>query len=283
MRERPVDISLLAIDIDGTLVAEGDRVTPATRRAVREACAQLTVVLATGRRYRTTQLAIEQIDLPLPAICLGGALTKDADGKTTHCKAFTAPQIPRLLELARRHGLALLLHRDSHQHGGADFVIDGSIAWNEYTQRYMASNGAVGQVDDAPETAGHDDILMAGCFAEQAPLAALQRDIEADGVLATVLVEAQKTPGWYLETIPSHVDKWVALRRFAVARGIAPGAICAVGDALNDLPMIRGAGLGVAMGNATAEVRQAADWITGDNTEDGVAMLIDKLLARSDR
>lgn len=279
-----MDISLLAIDIDGTLVTEGDCVTPATRRAVREACEKLTVVLATGRRYRTTQPAIEQIGLPLPAICLGGALTKDADGKTSHCcEAFPTPQIARLLDLARRHELALLLHRDSHQHGGPDFVIDGSIAWNELTQRYMASNGAVGHVDPAPETASHDDILMVGCFAERAPLAALQRDIEADGALATVLVESQKTPGWYLETIPSHVDKWIALQRFAAARGIAPNAICAVGDALNDLPMIRGAGLGVAMGNATAPVRQAADWITGNNTEDGVALLIGRLLAKSDR
>ena len=275
-----MDISLLAIDIDGTLVTDGDTVTPAVRDAVREASAALTVVLATGRRYRTTRLAIERVGLPLPAICLGGALTKDANGKTLQCEAFAPPQIARLLDLARGSGQTLLLQRDSHQHGGADFVIDGSVAWNENVRHYMTANGAVGQVEDAPETAGYDDILMVGCFAERDALAALQRQIDADGAFATVLVQSKKTPGWYLETILRRVDKWTALARFAAERGIAATATCAVGDALNDLPMIRGAGFGVAMGNAEAKVREAADWVTGTNAEDGVAMLIERLLAK---
>jgi hydroxymethylpyrimidine pyrophosphatase-like HAD family hydrolase len=60
--------------------------------------------------------------------------------------------------------------------------------------------------------------------------------------------------------------------------GIEPGAICAVGDDVNDIPMIKNAGLGVAMGHARPEVRAAADLITGDHDEDGVAMLVDDVL-----
>ena len=270
--------SLLAIDIDGTLVTDDDRVTPAVRGAVHAACKELTVVLATGRRYRTTRLAMEQIGRSLPAICLGGALTKDADGRTVHSETFAPTQLSQLLGLARRRSLTLLLQRDSHAHGGADFIIDGNSEWNENVQHYMVANGTVGQVAAAPEELGHDDILMVGCFAERPPLRALQREIDADGAFATVLVKSKKTPGWYLETTRSHVDKWSALQRFAADRGIAANAICAVGDALNDLPMIRGAGFGVAMGNADSEVRAAADWVTGSNAEDGLARLIDRLL-----
>ena len=276
----PVDISLLAIDIDGTLVVKGDLVPPASRNAVQRAISHgLRVMLATGRRYRTTRLVVEQIGVPLAAVCLGGALTKDENGATLASEAFAAAQIAQLLELARRHRLTLLLQRDSYERRGPDFVADAAGSWNINTRNYMKANGSVGHVDQAPEASSYDDILMLGCFAERAPLAELQRDIDTLGEFSSVLVESKKTPGWYLEVMLAHVNKWTALQRFAAGVGVSESAICAVGDALNDLPMLRGAGLGVAMGNAEAEVRAAADWVTGSNTEDGLGSLIDRLAA----
>lgn len=273
-------VSLLAIDIDGTLVVKGDHVPPASRVAVRRAVDHgLRVMLATGRRYRTTRLVVEQIGVPLAAVCLGGALTKDENGATLASEAFAAPQIARLLELARRHRLNLLLQRDSFERPGPDFIADAAGSWNVNMRRYMEVNGNVGHVDPAPEASNYDDILMLGCFAERAPLADLQRDIDALGEFSTVLVVSKKTPGWYLEVILAHVNKWTALQRFAAGIGVPESAICAVGDALNDLPMLRGAGLGVAMGNAEAKVQAAADWVTGSNTEDGLGSLIGRLVA----
>jgi 5-amino-6-(5-phospho-D-ribitylamino)uracil phosphatase len=51
-----------------------------------------------------------------------------------------------------------------------------------------------------------------------------------------------------------------------------------VGDDMNDVPMLRGAGLGVAMGHAPAAVRAAADHVTADHDNDGVALLVDQIL-----
>ena len=218
--------------------------------------------------------------MPLPAICLGGALVKDAAGGVLQREPFVTAQVPELLALARSHRLALLLHQDSHAQGGADFVIDASVPWNRETRHYMAVNGATGQPDAAPEQAGFGDVLMVGCFAERKRLAELQRGIDRMGTFSTVLVESKKTPGWYLETALGHVNKWWALERYAAALGIESAtAIAAVGDALNDLPMIRGAGLGVAVGNAESALHSAANWITRSNNDDGVAVLIDHLLA----
>ena len=268
------------MDIDGTLVDDDNQVSSANRAAMHRAVAEgLHVVLATGRRYRTTRTAMEHMALPLPAVCLGGALVKDAAGDVLHCERFAPPQVAELLALAHDQRLALLLHRDSHQHGGADFVIDARIPWNEPTRHYMDVNSEVGHVDARPEATPRTDVLMAGCFGERDPLEQLQGRIERLGAFATVLVKSKQTPGWYLETTLGHVDKWQALVRYCSRRGTPPTAVAAVGDASNDLPMIRAAALGVAMANASQHVRNAADWIAPTNNDDGVATLIDRLLA----
>ena len=86
------------------------------------------------------------------------------------------------------------------------------------------------------------------------------------------------------EFLRHDASKWTAILYLAGLWGIDPSAICAVGDDANDIPMIKNAGLGVAMGHARHEVRAAADLITGDHDEDGVAMLVDEvLLAAPDR
>ena len=275
-------ISLLAIDVDGTLVTEDNRVLPETRAALRRAHREgLPLVLATGRRYRTTRQAMDQLSLSLPAVCLGGALAKSKAGHTIHSEPFTAGQVEQLLALARRRGQALILQRDADGRGGPDFVVDASVPWNEPTRYYVDFGGDSGTRDARPEDR-RDDVLVVGAFGDRRDLRTLQDAIADDGDFATVLVESKRTPGWYLETIRSHVDKWAGIRRFAVESGLDPDAICAVGDAANDLPMIRGAAFGVAMGNADPVVKQAADWVTGSNENNGIATLVDRLLAMRD-
>ena len=276
-------IALVAIDIDGTLVTADDEVTEVTKTALRRAgAAGLRLVLATGRRYRTTRRVMDALGLALPAICLGGALTKSADGATIRCTAFAPADVRRLLSLARGRGIALALQRDAHALGGPDFVMDARAQWNEPTRRYAEAAAEVCRADPAPERVACDNVLVAGCFGDFEPLALLRGDLHAQLADATtsVLVRSQKTPGWYLEITARRVDKWMALRRFAADAGVAANAICAVGDARNDLPMIRGAGFGVAMGNADPAVKAAADWVTKSNHEDGVAVLLDRVLAQ---
>ncbi len=60
--------------------------------------------------------------------------------------------------------------------------------------------------------------------------------------------------------------------------GIEPGQVCAVGDDVNDIPMIRAAGLGVAMGNALPEVKAAADRVAPTQDDDGLVRVVEWLL-----
>jgi Cof subfamily protein (haloacid dehalogenase superfamily) len=83
----------------------------------------------------------------------------------------------------------------------------------------------------------------------------------------------------YLEITHQGVDKASALLALGQQLGIAPTEMVAIGDAENDMTMLRLVGLGIAMGNASPEVQAVADWVTDTNNQDGVATAIARLQA----
>ena len=98
------------------------------------------------------------------------------------------------------------------------------------------------------------------------------------GKARTFVQRSPRYAGTMCEVLRHDASKWTALLHLAELWGIDPREICAVGDDMNDVPMLRGAGLGVAMGHANSEVLAAADLVTGADDEDGVAMLIEGVL-----
>ena len=96
----------------------------------------------------------------------------------------------------------------------------------------------------------------------------IQRQI-AD-FLPEALTVVQTAP-FYLEVIPDSINKGQGLIDTCRALGIDPCDAVAFGDAQNDIPMLKAAGIGVAMGNATQAVKAAADQVTDSNNEDGIA------------
>ena len=81
----------------------------------------------------------------------------------------------------------------------------------------------------------------------------------------------------YLELLHPEVSKGAALRRIAHMLGVARDEVIAFGDSHNDLDMLAFAGVGVAMGNASAEVKALADLITDSNEDDGIATALERL------
>ena len=82
----------------------------------------------------------------------------------------------------------------------------------------------------------------------------------------------------HLELNAPGVNKGTGLMMLARRLGLRPDQVMACGDSGNDLEMIRRAGLGVAMGNSTRPVLEAADYVTLDNNHDGVAAAIEKFV-----
>ena len=78
--------------------------------------------------------------------------------------------------------------------------------------------------------------------------------------------------------MPQNIDKAYSLGKLLKHLGLDRSQMIACGDGFNDLSMIKYAGLGVAMANAKEEVKEAADYITLSNDEDGIAHVIDKFM-----
>ena len=83
---------------------------------------------------------------------------------------------------------------------------------------------------------------------------------------------------FFIETMPLNVEKAASLELLLRSKGLTAASLMACGDGWNDLPMIRFAGLGVAMGNAQAPVKTAADVLTADNDHDGVGLAVEKYI-----
>lgn len=90
--------------------------------------------------------------------------------------------------------------------------------------------------------------------------------------------EVMRTDECFLEFIPHHCSKGSALDWLSRASSLKASQIVAFGDAENDMLMIKKAGFGVAMGNAITELRENADYITASNDEDGIALVLERLL-----
>jgi hydroxymethylpyrimidine pyrophosphatase-like HAD family hydrolase len=79
-----------------------------------------------------------------------------------------------------------------------------------------------------------------------------------------------------IEVLPRGLSKATGIAEVAGPLGIEAADIVAFGDMPNDIPMLRWAGLGVAMGNAHPEALAAADEVTAPNTDDGLARVLER-------
>jgi len=287
---------LLALDVDGTLLDSDGALRPRTADAVaRAARAGIRPVLCTGRRYRRAQPIAHQLGIDAPLVCNSGAIIKDPGSHRTLWRAdFDVTLAADVLRLFDDHDQPAVVFTDRDP-VESDFVIAAFPTGRAYFDDYVGQNREHAEIRgnshretpaaDYPAQSFDDcDPLFHVCAigSEQEMLAfekvALER---VAGRVQTFVQRSPKYLGTMCEFLRRDASKWTAVLHLARLWGIDPSAICAVGDDVNDIPMIKNAGLGVAMGHARLEVRGAADLITGGQDEDGVAMLVENVLLRA--
>jgi Cof subfamily protein (haloacid dehalogenase superfamily) len=260
----------IVLDVDGTLLDPTHKIAPATAAAVQRARrAGLHVLLASGRSARSMLDVLAELGLDGPAIAFNGALTFRLERGAMRVLAETP--LPRdsavaALTLAREHGIEVgWFTRDDWRVAALGPGIEEE--WWLTEEPPLIEPGLP---DGAPEAF---KLMCIAADSHGTPaLHALRARLPAG-------VSGQFSHPRYLELIAPGVDKARALRATCAALGLSPAQLAAIGDAENDIAMLRAVGIGIAMGNAAPAVIAAADRVTDTNARDGAARAIDALLA----
>ncbi|MBR1408450.1 MAG: HAD family phosphatase [Clostridia bacterium] len=271
--------SLIAFDMDGTLLDSEKQLHGPVLEAIALALAKgKRVALATGR----TRSELEPYRTALDAVPLGilasGAILYDFRAERTLWRAtFTAEQLACLERAAQQEDALILVKRDA-----------GLLLEEDALQRWSRNENAKEAAlfwSNADYTRDLRAYLRSGplgvekvnlCHASAEARARTKKRLEGSGF------ETAESNRAVLEVSPPGVDKGSALLRLCELVGVRPEESIAVGDADNDLPMLRAAGLGIAMGNAAPAVKAAAGAAVSDCDHDGCKEAIRRYLLSID-
>jgi len=280
---------LLAMDVDGTLVGPDGVVGPEIRAAVVAArAAGLAVCLATGRSYGECRSVWEQLRLEAPhepMVTVGGAIVCQSDtGRTLYQRG-----IPR--DAARRFGAAMndrghvaMALVDGWRNAVDYLVTDGGdhhAAGRDWFSKMAVRIRKVASLADAPAEMA---VLRISTVAEVAEARRMAAELSSE-FAGQLNVHAILAPNYGVTIVEAHAvgaDKMTALRYVAQPMLAGAALIAAVGDDVNDMPMVGGAGLGAAMASAPESLKAAAAVIVGDgggNGRQGLADFIRRLAA----
>ncbi len=274
---------ILALDVDGTLLDRSGHIRPSTARAVaRAAGAGIRPVLCTGRRYRRALPIARELGLDAPLVCNSGALVKESGGHRTLWRADLDPGLVADLLALYDERDELVVSFTDRSPDGPDFLVARDPTGRPLVDDYLVQNrphAAVepGWMDDPVGSGPHYHLCVIG---DRDAMLDAQRAVETRfaGRFTTFVQRSPRYLGTMCEALRHDASKWSALLHLAELWGVDRAEIVAVGDDMNDLPMIAGAGLGVAMGHAPEAVRAAADHVTHDEENDGLARFVEDVL-----
>ncbi|WP_347551531.1 Cof-type HAD-IIB family hydrolase [Pseudalkalibacillus hwajinpoensis] len=242
------EIKLIALDMDGTLVNHDGEVSKENEEAVKRAKEQgIHVVLSTGRSLPFCRDIAEQLGRSEYLVTVNGGQVYNKKLELVDSTHLDNELVKRLWELKVKHDVYFW---SSTTEG----VFNTQKPFDREIHEYQWLKFGFDIKDDEI------------------------RKVITDEVMANEAFEVTNSSPTNLEINPAGVNKAAALLKVCDWLDLSMEHVMAVGDSMNDIAMIREAGFGVAMGNAQERVKEAANWITKDYTEHGVAHAIERVL-----
>lgn len=266
-------IRLIATDLDGTLIGADGQVSARTRAALDAARdAGIRTVPVTARQPIGLRPIAAQAGFDDWALCGNGAYGVHlTTGEHLFAEEIPAEVQQELAEalLAAIPGLAFASVRDA----GEGFVAQEGYAALAQLSDHKRDPATMGGVPLA-------DVLAAPSLklVIRHPSVPIPEIFEALQALGLTGFEATLSGAPFVEVMAQGVTKAAGIAQVCARLGIDRHEVLAFGDALNDLEMLEWAGHGVAVANAIDVVRDAADEVTASNDDDGVAIVIQRML-----
>lgn len=270
-----MSIQLIALDLDGTTMNSANRLSEYNRKALEEAIASgVNVVVASGRAFDSLPQEVLEIPGIRYAISSNGAhITDLTSGEYIYSSYLKAETVDLAIQLARSENLMVEAFCDGKPYIAEelyeDIRVNGSVYRNQ--EYVLTTRKPVTDIYRFMEN-NRDRLENINFF------------FYDENRLREIKPKIQTLPDCnVVSSVKNNVEiggldssKAKALEVLSCKLEIPKEKIMSFGDAGNDIPMIRYAGFGVAMGNAWDEVKRAADYVAESNDEDGVGKTIRK-------
>lgn len=261
---------LIFMDIDGTLVDRDQQISPRTRSVVTELQQEgHEFYVATGRKYSSAYEMAKKLTDATQVIASNGSVY--SINETLHKKRLSDAALEFIYQTMSVHDLPMF------------FFGEHTIFYTQQLPSYLQKNdqSRIGNSEedflfiDSLETlmAIRQRIINGIVIADEreAELEQVRKILEESHLLSVSSSHPNN-----LELIPLGVNKATAIQAVQNNLVIPQKNIISFGDGMNDLEMLQASGISVAMGNAVAELKKHAKFITDTNIEDGIAnFLID--------
>jgi Cof subfamily protein (haloacid dehalogenase superfamily) len=267
-----LDIRLLVLDIDGTIAGQSNDIREPVKQAIRSAQAKgIQVAIATGRMYCSALRFHQEVGSTLPMLAYQGAWIQDpATQKIYQHLSVSRTTAEQLLDYFETDGLRSLL--------SVHFYINDQLYVREvtseteiYAQRADIQPIPVG---DLRKTLTTEPTKVLALSDDTAIIDQLLGSLRKQYTPAELYLT--KSVATFFEATNPAVNKGAAVRYLAEEiLGLKAQNVMAIGDNFNDVEMLEYAGLGVAMGNAPADVQAIANWVAPDVEQDGAAAAIE--------
>ena len=263
---------LIALDMDGTLLTSDKKVSDRNKKAIKAAEEKgIKVVLASGRPAEGLRHYLEELELLKEDDYVlsfnGGVSQKAKSGEVISRTVLKGRDLKYINNIAKE--LNVNIHAFSEKSG----LITPKIS--KYTEVEADINKINIGIVDFDTIDDEENIIKVMIIDPEEVLEEAIKKLPKE--LYEKYTVLRSTP-FFLEFMNKEVDKGEGLKRLAESLGIKREEVIAMGDAGNDLSMIKYAGLGVAMENGFAEDKENAQFITKSNDEDGVAYAIEKFV-----
>lgn len=259
---------LVLFDLDATLLDARRGVHPENVRAIaRLTAARVKVGLATGRPPLSVAPYVERVEPNAPLVHFNGAMVRNfATGEVIFERSLARPAAAGCLAIARAHGFHANLYM------GSQIWIDAVTPTSSESElKDGVPHTVVGDLGAALGAAAMLPTKIL-CIGPPEGIAPLTQAMQAAHGAEVALVNSEPN---YLEVLPPGCSKLEATRHLARHLSIALAEVMAFGDNLNDLELLTGCGLGVAMANSHARVLAEVKTHIGHHDTDAIARFLD--------
>jgi Cof subfamily protein (haloacid dehalogenase superfamily) len=260
---------VLALDLDGTTLTSSREILPVVRDAIRRIRHQVMVLLVTGRHHTAAYPYYQALQLETPIISCNGTYVYDYQRQQILAEnAIPHVQAAQFIALAQQHHLNLVMYVTDRMTFSKTQPIQYMTVLEQWARQFPpSSRPRIERIDDFyAEMQRHQYVWK---FVIEGEIA----DVEFFAGLPYIRDHFTGERSWSnrIDFSNKGNTKGARLKEFLQQHEIDPRRMIAIGDSDNDISMLQLAGLGVAMANADAAVKQAADCITQD-TNDGLGI-----------